>query len=311
MSFSFQPTTVEHVAEKLHQLNSKKATGFDHIPAKLLKVSADIIAPSLTAQINNNIVTSCFPTELKTEQVIPVYKKKDPLDKANYWPVSILPALSKIFERILADQLTEFFNDIFSPSLSAFRKGISCQSILLKMTEDWRKALDDRKYVGAVLMDLSKAFDCMPHNLLLAKLQAYGLSSEAITLMRSYLTGRRQRVKIGSTTSLWLEVKKGVPQGSILGPLLFNVFINDLFYVIDGCNIYNYADDNTLSVTHSNQTVLATMLQGKAEEAIDWFSNNAMAANPDKCQAILLAPSVRETLIKPINIKDSTITTAL
>ena len=173
MSFSFQPTTVEHVAEKLHQLNSKKATGFDHILAKLLKVSADILAPSLTAQINNNIATSCFPTELKTAQVIPVYKKKDPLDKAKYRPVSILPALSKIFERRLADQMTEFFNDIFSHSLSAFRKGISCQSILLKMMEDWRKALDDRKYVGAVLMDLSKAFDCMPHNLLLAKLQAY------------------------------------------------------------------------------------------------------------------------------------------
>ena len=95
---------------------------------------------------------------------------------------------------------------------------------------DWKfwimlcKALDDRKYVGAVLMDLSKAFDCMPHNPLLAKLQDYGLSNEAITLMRSYLTGRRQRVKIGSTTSAWLEIQKGVPQGSIVGPLLFNVF---------------------------------------------------------------------------------------
>ena len=92
-SFAFQPTTVEHVAEKLHQLNSKKATGYDQIPAKLLKVSADIIAPSLTAQINNNITASYFPTELKTAQVIPVFKKKDPLDKVNYRPVSILPAL--------------------------------------------------------------------------------------------------------------------------------------------------------------------------------------------------------------------------
>ena len=206
--------------------------------------------------------------------MIHVFKKKDPLDKENYRPVSILPALSNFFERIPADQMTEFFDNIFSPSLFAFRKCISCQTILLKMMEDWRKALDDRKYVGAVLMDLSKAFDCMPHNLLIAKLHAYGLSNEAITLMRSYLTGRRQRVKIGSTTSAWLEIQKGVPRGSILGPLLFNGFINDFFYVIDGCNIYNYADDSTLSVTHSNQTVLATILQGKAEEAIDWFSNN-------------------------------------
>ena len=161
--------------------------------------------------------------------VIVIFKKKDPLDKQNYRPVSILPTISKIYERAIHDQLTTFFDNIFSPFLAAFRRGFGCQTTLLRLVEDWKMALDQHKCVAAILMDLSKAFDCLPHGLLLAKLEAYGLSGRAVELLGSYLRDRQQRIKLGPHTSNWADLIKGVPQGSILGPLLFNVFLNDIF----------------------------------------------------------------------------------
>ena len=202
-----------------------------------------------------------FPNSLKQAQVIPIFKKKDPLDKQNYRPVSILPTISKLYERTIHDQLTEFFNNVFSPFLAAFKKGFGCQTTLLRLIEDWKTALDQHKSVAAILMDLSKAFDCLPHELLLAKFKAYGLTGGgAIELLGSYLRDRQQRIKIGPHTSAWEDLIKGVPQGSILGPLMFNVFINDIFYFIQDSTLYNYADDNTLSYTHSDCTVLKSVL---------------------------------------------------
>jgi hypothetical protein len=118
---------------------------------------------------------------------------------------------------------------------------------LLRLLEDWREALDKNVYVSAVLMDLSKAFDCLPHNILLDKLSAYGVSSQSVSLLKSYLSNRKQQIKVNSVLSDWADIQKGVPQDFILGPLLFNVFINDIFYFIKHSSLYNYADDNTLS----------------------------------------------------------------
>ena len=170
--------------------------------------------------------------------------------------------------------------------LCAFRKGQGCQTVLLRLLEDWRAALDNNEYVAAVLMDLSKAFDCLPHKILLSKLSAYGLSDEAVLLLKSYLSDRKQRIKLNNIVSSWSEIKKGVPQGSILGPLLFNVFINDIFYFIEHGTLYNYADDNTISFSSPDFNRLIQVLQKESSTLINWFRINCMQANPEKFQAI-------------------------
>ena len=183
----------------------------------------------------------------------------------------------------------DYFMGILSHYLSAFRKMYGCNHVLLKLVEDWKYALDRGEHVGAILMDLSKAFDYLPHRLLLSKLHAYGVSLDACSLIRNYLQGRRQRVKINCTRSEWLPLSKGVPQGSVLGPLLFNLFIYDIFYFLESkCMLYSYADDNSISYSHTDMNNLQLRLEQCAAIAVDWFTINEMEANPSKFHGIVI-----------------------
>ena len=304
--FNFKPTDQQTVNKIIDKFNVKKATGVDKISVKLLKLGKQSLAPFITDLINSTISTGTFPDRLKEAQVTPIFKKKDPMIKSNYRPVSILPVPSKIFEKVLAKQLSVYFDDIFDNFLCAFRKGHGCQTTIIKLLEDWKKALDSNHYVAAILMDLSKAFGCLPNDILLCKLAAYGLAEHSVNLMSSYLSDRRQQIKISSVVSSWAQIKKGVPQGSILGPLLFNVFINDIFYFVEKCILYNYADDNTLSLHTTDFDLLLEGLQHDSKILIDWFSFNCMKANPDKFQAI--AVGKRTSLRNPtFNVNNSVI----
>ena len=173
------------------------------------------------------------------------------MEIGNYRPVSVLNVFSKFYERVIKSQIMVYFDNRFSEFLSTYRKNYSTQHVLMRLIEEWKSKIDKGYVVGAILVDLSKAFDCVPHELLLAKLHAYGFEIEALQYIFSYLSKRQQSTKINDTYSLLDFLISGVPQGSILGPILFNIFLNDLFYFIKISSIHNYADDTTLS-TFSN-----------------------------------------------------------
>ena len=184
-TFSFKPVSSAAIKNKLKSINVRKATGFDNIPGKLLRVVNNELSRPLANLINECMSQNVFPECMKCAELCPIFKKNYNLIKGNYRPVSILTTLSKIYESVMNDQMVDHFNVIFDNLLSAFRKGYSCQSILIKCIDDWKVALDENKFVGALFMDLSKAFDCLPHGLLISKLHAYGLDIHACELVAS------------------------------------------------------------------------------------------------------------------------------
>ena len=187
-----------------------------------------------------------MPAAWKLPETYPISQKDNPHNKSNYRLVSTLVTLDKAFEYCLARKLSDYFRSILSPFLFANRWGYSCEAVPLRLIEDWRSALHSKCFVGAVSMDRSKAFDMISHDLLLAKLAGYGVSPSSLALVHSYLIDRSQSVRIEDVTSDVVVFSKGVPQGSVLGPLLFNIFLNDLFSYINRANLSNFADDNQI-----------------------------------------------------------------
>ena len=165
--------------------------------------------------------------------------------------------------------------------LCGFRKTHNTQHALFKLLHSWQKELD-QGFVGTVLMDLSKAYDCIPHDLLIAKLECYGIDKIGLSLILDYLSRQKQRTKIGSSYSSWYDIIRGVPQGSILGPLLFNIYINDLFFVIKLSEVCNFADDNTLYSSNKELELVFRNLESDLNNVLAWFNISSLKANPGK-----------------------------
>ena len=191
--------------------------------------------------------------------------------------------------------------DKLAHPITGFRKSHGTQNSLVVMLEKWKRALDKGEYFSPLFMDLSKAFDTINHDLLIAKLKVYGFSEKALKLMKSYLKNRKQKVKTNNKFSSERDVITGVPQGSIDGLLLFNLFINDLVFFTEQCTLINYADDNNLSISGEDKELIKSVLSSDFMIVENWFFENYMILNPGKCYFMCIGKNVSNSELLNLN----------
>ena len=287
--FRPQPVSVETVIKTVMDLKNKNSSGIDGISMRFLKDSLPVLAFYLTVIINTSIVTGIVPDKWKHAIVCPLLKQGDVEDPSNYRPISLLSVLSKILEKVVANQLYEFLstNNLFSESQHGFMKGLSTQTALIKITEHLYKNIDKHEVSLLALCDLSKAFDSVSHTLLLQKMDVLQIDD---FWFKNYLSNRTQAVKINAIVSSKQNIEYGVPQGSVLGPLLFNIFINDLHNVANDSTLVQFADDAQflLSAKIENLESLVQRMEATMERVNKYFSENGLKVNSDKTQFIFI-----------------------
>ena len=238
-------TTTLRIIKNIKGSTSK---GHDGISSELLKLITSDVSKCITTIINQSLTSGIFPNSLKIAKVTPIFKKGNNNLITNYRPISVLPVISKIFETVICDQLSDYFltNNLLCAQQYGFKKNSSTELAALELLDRVLDQLDKHKIPINFYIDLSKAFDSLRHDILLDKLTYYGITNPARKLIESYLSNRTQFVQIGNQASTMKPVLTGVPQGSIIGPLLFNIFINDIVNASQKFAFILYADDTTL-----------------------------------------------------------------
>ena len=285
-NLTFQPITVDITSRIIDSLKPKTSTGVDCISNKLLKFVKNAISEPLTIIINQMLNTGVFPDLLKISKVIPIYKKEDDTMFSNYRPISLLPSISKIFEKVILEQLATYLdrNNLIHKHQYGFRKNHSTEYTSLHIVDYLNYELDKNRTPTNIYLDLSKAFDSLYHDILLNKLQHYGLCDVAQDLLKSYLTNRKQFVQFNEHSSDMKYTHNGVPQGSILGPLLFLIYINDLPNSSNLFNFLMYADDTTLYCCLEDRASedKAHTLNIELERVHSWLNANRLTLNVNK-----------------------------
>ena len=257
---------------------------------KIIKLAKNCLSPVIADLINKSINSGSFPSQMKNAKVYPIYKGGQKSDPSNYRPISILPTISKIFERHVNKNLMNYLNkyNLIHENQSGFRQKHSCQTALVKLIDQWMQCIDKGDIVGSLFVDFRKAFDVVDHSILLNKLIKYKFNRRTMDWFTSYLSNRQQAVDSGKGLSAFTQVRSGVPQGSILGPTLFLLFINDLPLFVKYCFSDFFADDATF---HTHDKILENVekkLQCGADNAKDWSRQNKMHIHYDKTNYMIL-----------------------
>ena len=286
--FCFDFISPEFVFGEICKMDSKKSPGISNFDVRLLKLAAPVICKSLAYICNLSLHTSCFPNDWKLAKITPIHKDGDKYDVNNYRPISVLPVLSKIIERAIHDQLYHFLtkNGVLNPCQSGFRRNHSTATTLIDVSDYILNNMNKGLITGALFLDLKKAFDTVDYDILLQKLYNYGVTGNTLTWFKSYLSDRIQAVNINSTLSDFKNVNIGIPQGSILGPLLFIIYVNSLPECVD-CKCVMYADDTTLLFESSNSASLQLHMNDSLSKMAHWFKANKLTLNIKKTKYML------------------------
>ena len=294
--FTFNDINENDVIKEIASLADKSSCGYDELSSILLKKIANSIKPALALIINQSLHTGIFPTKLKIAKVLPLFKNKgDSHLFDNYRPISLLPTISKIFERVVHKQLYDYFaeNDLFYKSQYGYRKGHSTELAALEIADRISQYLDKGEIPIAIFLDLSKAFDTLDHKILLSKLKYYGVNGTELNWFASYLANRSQYVVYDNTKSHQLNLSTGVPQGSVLGPLLFLIYMNDIVNASEKFNSVLFADDTTLdnplrsfdmigTENRYDKTTLSQNINLELKKIYDWLCVNKLSLNIGK-----------------------------
>ena len=296
-SFSFSTVSSDDVKDMIASLKSKSSFGHDGVSSILLKQLSPEIYKVLTCIINQSLMTGIFPNSLKIAKISPIYKKEDPHLTDNYRPISLLPVISKVFEKVAFKQVYNYFdkNKLLYKSQYGFRKKHSTELAGLEFNDKIVNYLDKGQLPLAIFLDLSKAFDTIDHDILIRKLYYYGVAGNSLNWFKSYLTNRKQYVQFKDSVSSCSMIKTGVPQGSILGPLLFIIYMNDIAHITDKFYFTIYADDTTLiapictfSVSDKNDyDTISQNINSEINVITDWLALNKLSLNAKKTKMMV------------------------
>ena len=289
-NFKLSQVCESFVANELKKLKSNKSTGLHNIPARLLKDGADALATPLAIIMNRSINEGSIPASWKHAIVTPVFKSGSKSDTSNYRPISVLPVFAKILEKAVHKMIYNFLlqHKLLSSYQSGFRPLHSTATSLIDITNTILHNIDKGKLTGLAFLDLSQAFDTLDHELLLIKLADFGLSKSSVNWFNAYLTNRTQSVIINGMQSDIEPILYGVPQGSVLGPLLFIMYINDLPSVTKYCKVHLYADDTLLFFESSSVQAIEAALSQDLDHVVGWLNQNYLMLNHSKTKVMLL-----------------------